>query len=298
MKEYIAVKKFHLGEITKDIMKDERIKFDGTNAIIRGEKVRAPSLMRCVGTLIQEALTDADGKQLEQTAPSANFETPQQRSARLKQERLNQLRGSAGSGQFLEDHEMKMKESVTPRKTSVEAPLKDQGAKVVPSHNVEVKTNAEARATKAADTAEKSKKKTHSKEVLVENDGKVVSKLKTAAIVEDEQPQSFYEALLEGETKKLDIAKDQFVATKRPVVHLDSQDEAVEVKRLVSADEITPSKDPLKEWSSMTATKKENFLKKATDTAVIKKIIERESGGVKRKAEERLANLDGGKGLG
>jgi len=305
MREYIALKKFHLGEITKDIFKDERIQFDGTNAIIRGEKVRAPSLMKIVGTLIQEAFTDVNGKLVEQSVP-VNVETPQQRAERLKKERLHQIRGSAGSGQFLDDTDMKSKDKVIPRHVAKEAPakdeiLKDQDAKevkVMKSHQIDVKTNADQRAAKAAAEAAKNVKKTHSKEVLHEVDGTEVAKIKTGTVQEDKEPKTFYEALMEGKPKKLDVDKDQFVTSnKRPVIKLESQDEAVEVKRLVNADIITPSKDPLKEWSSMTVKKKETFLKKENDTSVLKQIISRETGTVKRKAEERLATLDGGKGV-
>lgn len=310
MREYIALKKFHLGEITKDIFKDERIQFDGTNAIIRGEKVRAPSLMRVVGTHIQEAFVDANGKLLEQTMP-VNIETPQQRAERLKKERLHQLRGSAGSGQFLDDTDMKSKDKVLPRNVAKEGPqkdeiLKDQDAKSVKTierSDIEVKTGAGERAIKKTAEAAKNEKKTHSKEVIHETEGTEVGKIKDfsingakAKIIEDEDPKSFYQAMLDGTPKKLDVDKDQFVTnSKRPVIHLDSQDEAVEVKRLVNGDFVTPSKDPLKEWSSMTVRKKETFIKKLTDISVIKQVISRETGTVKRKAEERLATLDGGK---
>lgn len=297
MKEYIALKKFHLGELTTDIMKDERIRFDGTNAIIRGEEVKAPSLMRVVGTLIQEAVMDSAGKLIEQTTP-VNIETPQQRAARMKQERLLKLRGSAGNGEFLEDHEISARANakVSPRKTANETPVKDQDAKIIQRDKIDVKTNQDQRLAKKAEELAKSEKNSKPREIINENEGVEVAKIKNGTFTEDLDPKSFYNSLLDGETKKLEVAKDQYVA-KKPVIKMDSQDDAVELKKLVTADEITPAVDPLKDWSSMTARKKENFIKKATDTAVIKKIVERETGSVKRKAEERLANLDGSKGL-
>ena len=73
----------------------------------------------------------------------------------------------------------------------------------------------------------------------------------------------------------------------------ENQDEGVEVKKLPKNVAEAPQNDPLKHWSKMTATRKENYIKKATSSEILKEIIAKENGIVKRKAEERLEQLQG-----
>src|SRR5271168_4593438 len=102
MKEYIAAKRFHSGELNNYVEKDERIKFDGVRAVFRGETRVAPQLMSAVRAgLMEAAKVGEDGKPLDQepTVP----ETSVERAARMKKERLAATRGVAGNGEFVED---------------------------------------------------------------------------------------------------------------------------------------------------------------------------------------------------
>jgi hypothetical protein len=193
-------------------------------------------------------------------------ETASEKAKKAKEARLMQIRGSAGSGQFLEDTEMKKVDKRIVKAT-------EYSAKESPK--------------------EDKKHKKVERPIVQETEGVEVAKVTKNALVEDEQPKSFYENLLEGQSKKLEIAKDQFVPK---VIKKDSQDDAVEIKVLVDS-EITASKDALKKWSSLNAKKKATFIKNSSDSAVIKQIISKESGSIKRKAEEKLAEINDGKGI-
>jgi hypothetical protein len=273
-REYIATKSFFAGEINLKINEQERIRFDGFKAMIRGQEYKCSTLMAAIRAgLLTLAQTDATGKQIEQMEPVK--ESAEQRAKRLKEERLRAINGAKGNGEILEE--------ITVKPTKV---VKRDGTPVMAQATTEV--------------SEKPKKK-EKRAIIQENEGKEVAKVsKPEAGIEDDTSKSFYEALLDGEKKKLEIAKDQFAAKK--VIKKDNQDDAVEVKKLVEsvgdASEITPKKDPMKSWKSMTVKKKEAFIKKQTDISLIKRIIDSEGGTIRRKAEERLAEVDHAKDVG
>ena len=275
-REYIATKSFFAGEINLKINEQERIRFDGFKAMIRGQEYKCSTLMAAIRVgLLTLAQTDATGKQIEQTEPMK--ESPEQRAKRLKEERLRAINGAKGNGEILEE--------ITVKPTKV---VKRDGTPVTTQSAIEAPVSEE-------------KPRKEKRAIIQENEGKEVAKVsKPDAGVEDDSSKSFYEALLDGEKKKLEVAKDQFAAKK--VIKKDNQDDAVEVKKLVEsvgdASEITPKKDPLKSWKSMTVKKKEAFIKKQTDISLIKRIIDSEGGTIRRKAEERLAEVDHAKDVG
>jgi hypothetical protein len=262
MREYIATKSFYSGELDQYVQKDERIKFDGVKAEFRGEDKKAPSLMSAIraGILSPAQVTSLGKSEEDASIPQ---ESASERAKKAKEARLMQIRGSAGNGQFLEDTEMKKVD-----KRIVKSTVDEKETEIKKDKKVE-------------------------RPIVQETEGVEVAKVTKNAVVEDEHPKSFYENLMEGQTKKLEVAKDQFVPK---VIKKDSQDDAIEVKSLVDS-EMTASKDPLKNWSSLNAKKKATFIKNASDSAVIKQIISKESGSIKRKAEEKLAEINGDKGL-
>jgi hypothetical protein len=273
-REYIATKSFFAGEINLKINEQERIRFDGFKALIRGQEYKCSTLMAAIRAgLLLLAHTDASGKPIEQTEPVK--ESAEQKAKRLKEERLRSLNGAKGNGEILEE--------ITVKPSKI---VKRDGTPVGSSQ--------------PAVSEEKSKKK-EKRSIIQETEGLEVAKVaKSTSGVEEDSSKSFYESLLDGEKKKLEVAKDQFAAKK--VVKKDNQDDAVEVKKLVEsvgdASEITPKKDPLKTWKSMTVKKKEAFIKKQTDISLIKRIIDSEGGSIRRKAEERLAEVDHAKDVG
>jgi len=264
-REYIATKTFFAGEINLKINEQERIKFDGFKALIRGQEYKCSTLMAAVRAgLLMLAQTDASGKSIEHVEESA-----ENRAKRMKEERLRAINGAKGNGEILEEI------AVKPSKV-----VKRDGTPVAQAAVVEI--------------AEVKHPKKEKRAVVQENEGKEVAKVtKAKSGLEEDTSKSFYEAMLDGDKKKLEIAKDQFA---RKVIKKSSQDDAVEVKKLVEsvgeASEITPKKDPLKSWKSFTVKKKEAFIKKATDISLIKRIIDSEGGNLRRKAEERLAEVD------
>lgn len=279
MKEYIASKRFFSGELNDYVEKNERIKFDGVRATFRGETRVAPQLMSAIrAKFLEAAKVGEDGKPIEQAADAE--ETPVQRAARMKRERLAQVRGVAGNGEFVEDAVF--------------------DAKRVAQHRKEQQLKTTADKTVAQDmTEDAAKTKGKKLEVVTETEGTEVGKIKTGAIDDsDKNQKTFYDALLNNERKKLPVDKDQFVPDKkRKLVVQDDENDAVEIKKLADSigesAEIAISGSPLKAWNSLTVRKKETFLKKATDTSVIKKIIEQEKvASVKKKAEARLQELD------
>jgi len=279
MRDYVVVKGFYSGEFDKYLAENEKIKFDGQKAIFRGETVKAPQLMAAkkVGWIV-EAKIDENGQEIKDVAP-ASVETPEQRAKRIKAERLQKVNGAKGNGEFLDEV---VNRQATKVKKRVESP--SQTAEAAAAEKVEATT------------------KTASLNIVKETEGVEVKKVNLVeehAVTEDEtNNKSFYQALMDGERKKIPIDKDQFIPPKKEVIVLESQDEAVEVKRLLNNDaEISTTSNPLKEWPKMTAKKKETFIKKATDTVVIKQIINQETGTVKRKAVERLEELNERKGV-
>lgn len=267
-REYIATKSFFAGEINLKINEQERIQFDGFKAVIRGQEYKCSSLMAAVRAgLLSLAQIDKSGKKIEQAEPIA--EAPEDRAKRLKEERLRQINGAKGNGEILEEVSVK--------------------TKVVKRDGTPVKKQAEA--FESPDPKESSKRQP---KIIQESEGEEVAKIKKSASgTEEDTSKSFFEALIDGERKKLDVSRDQYAAKK--VVKKDDQSDAVEVKKLVDSvegsSEITASKDPLKGWKSLNSKKKEAFIKKATDTSLIKRIIDSEGGAIRRKAEERLAEV-------
>jgi hypothetical protein len=271
-KEYIATKSFFAGEINLKINEQERIKFDGFKAHIRGQEYKCSSLMAAVRAgLLALAQTDKAGKAIEQEDPSESAEV---RAKRLKEERLRQINGAKGNGEILEEIAVKPSKVVKRDGT----PISAQPVEIIDK---------------------KPFSKREKKVVIQETEGTEVGKIKKSAGMEDDASKSFYEALLDGEKKKLEVAKDQYAA-KKPIKK--DQDEAVEVKKLVESigekSEITPKSDPLKSWKSLTAKKKEAFIKKATDISLIKQIIDSEGGAIRRKAEERLVEVKDAEAVG
>lgn len=273
-KEYIATKSFFAGEINLKINDQERIKFDGFKAHIRGQEYKCSSLMAAVRAgLLALAQTDKSGNPIEAVSPPS--ESAEARAKRLKEERLRQVNGAKGNGEILEEV------SVKPSKV-----VKRDGTPVV-TQPVEL-------------NKVEPKLKREKKVVIQETEGTEVAKVKKSAGAEDDTSKSFYEALLEGDKKKLEVAKDQYAAKK--VVKKDKQDDSVEVKKLVESvgdkSETTPKSDPLKSWKSLTVKKKEAFIKKATDISLIKRIIDSEGGSIRRKAEERLVEVKDAESVG
>jgi len=271
MREYIASKRFYSGELNIYIEKDERLKFDGVRALIRGDEKKAPTLMSAVKAhWLEPVAFDAMGKAIEE-APAVE-ESAADRAARLKTERLAKLHGVTGNGEFIDDVAHKF-------------------AKPIP--RPEIPTPAVNKEPEPAPA-----KREFSAEIIHETEGVEVAKVKTAGLVTEEtDTKGFYEALLDGEKKKLPIENDQFTPVKSKVIKVDNQSDAVEVKKLTASvgeeTESTPSTNPLKSWKSMTAKKKESFIKKEKDSQIIKKIINDETGSIKRKAQERLDELEG-----
>lgn len=268
-REYIATKTFFAGEINQRINDQERIQFDGFKAVIRGQEYKCSSLMAAIKAgLLALAQVDKSGKTIEQAEPIT--EAPEARAKRLKEERLRQINGAKGNGEILEEVSTKPSKVVKRDGT----PVKKKEPEAVPAPEV----------------------KRQAPKIIQESEGEEVAKIKKSASgTEEDSSKSFFEALLDGERKKLEVARDQY-ATKK-VVKTDDQSEAVEVKKLVDSvesvsAEIAPAKDPLKGWKSMNSKKKEAFIKKATDTSLIKRIIDSEGGAIRRKAEERLAEVD------
>jgi hypothetical protein len=268
-REYIATKSFFAGEINLKINEQERIQFDGFKATIRGQEYKCSTLMAAVRAgLLSLAQVDKSGQKIEQAEPIA--EAPEARAKRLKEERLRQINGAKGNGEILEEVSTKpkvVKRDGTPVKKAVE-PVE------TPPQKVETKTPPK---------------------IIQESEGEEIAKIKKSASgTEEDNSKSFFEALLDGERKKLEISRDQYAAKK--VIKKDDQSDAVEVKKLVDSvegsSEILTSKDPLKGWKSMNSKKKEAFIKKATDISLIKRIIDSEGGALRRKAEERLAEVD------
>lgn len=296
MREYIATKRFHLGELDVYVEEGERVKWDGLKAVIKGEEKRASSIGAAIrGGQLVAAKFDAAGKEIE--AAPVKEETPQERAARLKAERLNKIRGSAGNGQFLEDVKTSQVEKATPSRYKKEI-QSDVDSRVVKTINKQASepselgdVNVSARVVKAGEVATKAKPK---REVVQESEGVEVAKVKPPVDhTVEESDKGFYEYMMDGERKKLPVDRDQYaIQPKRPIVVQDNQDEAVEVKKLPrDVKEAPEGTDPLKHWSKMTATRKENYIKKATDSDILKQIIAKENGVVKRKAEERLEQL-------
>lgn len=274
-REYIATKSFFAGEINLKINEQERVKFDGFKAHIRGQEYKCSSLMAAIRAgLLTLALTDKAGKPIEQEA--APQESAEARAKRLKEERLRQVNGAKGNGEILEEVSVKPSKVVKRDGTPLSQP------------------------SEVVDKTPETPKLKQKKAVVQETEGTEVGKVKKpAAGVEDDTSKSFYNALLDGEKKKLEVAKDQY-ATK--VVKKDTQDDSVEVKKLVESvgdkSEIAPKSDPLKSWKSLTVKKKEAFIKKATDISLIKRIIDSEGGALRRKAEERLVEVKDDKSVG
>lgn len=302
MREYIASKRFHLGELDVYIEEGERVKWDGLKAVIKGEEKRVSSISAAIrGGQLQAAKFDSSGKAIE-VAPVIE-ESPQEKAARLKAERLNKLRGSAGSGEFLEDVSSRQAMNETPsrfRKAKTEETklYSDVDSRVVKTLNKSDLLPSElgginvgARVVK---TGEAPNKPVGKREIVQESEGVEVAKIKSHVDhTVEEGDKGFYEYMLDGQRKKLSIDKDQYtVPSKRPIVQQEDQNDGVEIKKLPkNVAEAPTGTDPLKNWSKMTATRKENYIKKATDSTILKQIIAKENGVVKRKAEERLEQL-------
>lgn len=268
-REYIATKSFFAGEINLKINEQERVQFDGFKAVIRGQEYKCSTLMAAIRAgLLSLAQTDKAGKPMEQSAP---MESAEDRAKRIKEERLRQVNGAKGNGEILEE-------------------VATKPSKVVKRDGTPVQIQPVEIIDKNTKTAKKEKKV-----IIQESEGQEVAKVtKSPSGTEEDTSKSFFEALIDGERKKLEVSRDQYAAKK--VVKIDTQDEAKEVKKLVEsvgeASEVTAAKDPLKGWKSMTAKKKEAFIKKATDSSLIKRIIDTEGGAIRRKAEKRLAEVD------
>lgn len=280
MREYIAKKEFYSGDIDSYIQKGERVQYDGMKLIIRGEEKKAPGLRAAIGVFLEAATTDARGKPID--AAPQQTETPKEKAERLKAERIAQVYGGTGNGVPFDDKKGQLVDKRQPRK---DIELKQHTAKEA-KKKLEIEKAANKTALKK--TAYQNKPKL---EVVSETEGVEVAKVKAGVVSENKDPRTFYETLLDGERKKLSVDKDSYVPQKRPVVVIEDQNEAVEIKRLTGADQITPSGNALKDWDKMTATKKHAFIKKQNDAEVLKKIAAEETGETKRKAVDKLNSL-------
>ena len=266
LNEYIATKEFYSGDLDIYIQKGERIGFDGVKALVRGDEMKAPHLGAAIRTkLLEIATVDALGQAL--STPIEKSESPAEKAERLKAERLAKVYGATGNGVPFDEKKGQQVDKRMPRR---EIALKERVAKE----------------SKAKLDIQKETKMP----VITETEGVEVGKVKKTGVAIETDPKSFYEAMLEGEHKKLSVDQDSYVP-KSKVIKVDSQSEAVEVKKLVSADQVTPAGDPLKDWGKMNATRKQAFIKKQKDVEVLKKIVESETGETKRKAMERLKGL-------
>lgn len=296
MREYITTKGFYSGDLDKYVLEKEQIKFDGLRAIFRGEEHKAPQLAAAikVGWLIP-VTTDAKGKLVADVAPE-NQETAEQRAKRLRAERLQKINGSAGSGEFLEEHHAKLAQAKKVKPVEAKAePEKKKVRELVEADGTalthpDIKKKAEAPAPEPKKV----------RELINEQDGDEVKKINVAAHASEEEsdPGSFYEALQSGEKKSLSVTRDQYVPKpsdedpfKAKAKVVATSDDNSDLQAALNAQDGV-GKHPVKGWSSMSATKKQAYIKKATDNALLKQIIASEKGVVKRKAQERLSEID------
>lgn len=165
-KEYIATKSFFAGEINLKINEQERVKFDGFKAHIRGQEYKCGSLMAAIRAgLLTLAQTDKSGKPIEVETTQESSEV---RAKRLKEERLRQINGAKGNGEILEEV------SVKP-------------SKVVKRDGTPVSTTTET-VDKKAETPKLRREK---KAIIQETEGTEVAKVKKSAGAEDDTTKAF-----------------------------------------------------------------------------------------------------------